>query len=329
MLRFLFTALFAGSAAAALAAGSAEVPFKPFALPAEDGAPAAGGFALEVNVPLARRVALSSADVEDVSFTMVLQTTSPDGAAPPVQLHIFDGDATLWSAPLAPARGRGRFVAKFPDGVAPALRRWLEAGGEPVRVRCVARDAAGAAVAAKPDGAIDGTMRVAEHPKHTLFDVPVRIEPGVYATIRDGRLFYGDRRLRLWSQVKDGTGARYRQLGFNGWRAWFQTDFYSPESAVAGRAMDYEKGDGSKLDLYDRRFADMKTHDVFVMFASTVGLGMPVKFVARDGSWMHGLHGADPRWAAWRDAVLKAGDQAAASLSYVDPWLWEVRLRHA
>ena len=328
MRRLLLTALFAGSAAGALAAGSVEVPFQPFALPANESGGGEGGFSLEVNVPLARRVVLAPSDVEDAGFTLVCKTGDGESRTP-VRLDILDGSAPLWSAPLTPARGRGRFVAKFPDGVAPALRRWLEAGGEPVRVRCVARDAAGAPVTAKPDGAIDGTMRVADHPKHMLFDAPVHIKPGVYATMRDGRLFYGDRRLRLWSQVKDGTGARYRQLGFNGWRAWFQTDFYSPESAVAGRAMDYAKGDGSKLDLYDRRFADMKAHDVFVMFASTVGLGMPVKFVARDGSWMHGLHGADPRWAAWRDAVLKAGDQAAASLSYVDPWLWEVRLRHA
>ena len=318
----VLSAAFAGSAV-----GSADVPLKPFALPANGAGE--DGFALEINVPLARRVALAPADVEDASFTVVLQAASPDGAAPPVRLDVLDGNAPLWSAPLAPVRGRGRFVAKFSDGVAQALRRWLEAGGEPVRVRCVARDAAGAAVAAEADGAIEGTMFVAEHPKHLLFAAPAKIVPGVYATMRDGRLFYGGRRLRLWSQVMDGTGARYRQLGFNGWRAWFQTDFYSPQSAVAGRAMDFEKGDGSKLDLYDRRFADMKAHDVFVMFASCIGLGMPVKFVARDGSWMHARHGADPRWAAWRDAVLDAGDQAAASLSYVDPWLWEVRLRHA
>jgi hypothetical protein len=237
----------------------------------------------------------------------------------------------LWTAPLS-ATGDGA-SPNIKDGVAEALRSWLTGAwsDQGVLVRAEGDDGAPADVMVGKD--IRGAIQVTVHPKHVLFEAPTRIQPGVYATMRDGRLFYGDKRLRLWSMVKDGTGARYRQLGFNGWRTWFQADFYNDESAKAGVAMTYVKGDGSKLDRYDALFADMKANDVFVMFGTMIGLGMPVKAVAQEGSWMHARHGSSPEWKTWSESVMKAAGPDYHGLvylmSYADDWLWEIRLRHA
>ncbi len=175
----------------------------------------------------------------------------------------------------------------------------------------------------------DGLATVVEEPKHVLFDAPVKIRAGAYVTMKDGQLWYDGQRLRLWSTVKDGTGARYRQLGYNGWRAWYQDVFYTPASAKRGEVMKTLPGQDSPLDRYDRMFADMKTNDVFVMFATLVGLGMEPSHYAQKGSFMHKAHGTHPNWQAWCEALERCSTARTAELSYVDDWLWEVRLRHA
>jgi hypothetical protein len=79
---------------------------------------------------------------------------------------------------------------------------------------------------------------------------------------------------------------------------------------VAGADYDKEplaviplKGDGSALDRYDRMLADMAKNDIFVMFATTVGQGMPMKPLLEDDSWIAG--GDD--WPEWKAAVKEAG----------------------
>lgn len=237
---------------------------------------------------------------------------------------VADGDydpAPLWSVEF------GKDI-RFSGDVARAVRKWLS-GEWPdcgVCARVVGSSGTGGAVRFTRDAY--AKVKVKDYPHHTLFEAPVKIKPGVYAERRDGRLYYDGRRLRLWSMVKDGTGERYRQMGMNGWRAWFGGDFYSAESAKAGRPMDYTKGDGSKLDRFDARFADMKEHDVFVMFGTLIGLGMDVKHFASDGSWLHERHAGDPDWKEWQAAALKVGG-GCSLLAYLDDRLWEVRLRHA
>lgn len=209
-----------------------------------------------------------------------------------------------------------------------AVRKWLD-GSWPdygLCARVYGPNGSGGAVRFTRDAY--AKTKITDHPHHTLFDAPVKIKSGVYAERRDGRLYYDGKRLRLWSMVMDGTGERFRQMGMNGWRAWFGKDFYTSASAKAGRPMTTVKGDGSKLDAFDARFADMKAHDVFVMFGTLIGLGMSEKDFAADGSWLHERHRNDADWKEWQAAVLKVGS-GCEFLSYLDDRLWEVKLRHA
>ncbi|QNN23608.1 hypothetical protein HED60_15445 [Planctomycetales bacterium ZRK34] len=180
-------------------------------------------------------------------------------------------------------------------------------------------DQADGAVTIQKDA--EGLLKVVSRPKHVLFDTAIKPEPGVYAQMRDGKLYYGDRRLRLWSTVMDGSGQRFRALGFNCLRMWGQSDFYSADSAKRGESMRYEKGDGSSLDRYDRQFADMKSNGMFIMVATTVGRGMPLKWIRGDDSWIAG--GDD--WEQWKNAIAKKADPTFA---YLDERLWKVRLKH-
>lgn len=171
-----------------------------------------------------------------------------------------------------------------------------------------------------------GAVRLASRPKALLFTNPIVPREGVYATMRDGRLQYGDERLRLWGMVKDGSGERIRQLGFNSVRVWFQDSFYTPESAKRGRVMEYVPGDGSKLDRYDRMMADYRRNGLFVMLATTVGSGtgkIPIDLMASDDSWLAG--GDD--WRAWKEAVRQVKN--LDGFGYLDERLWRIRLRHA
>ncbi len=167
-----------------------------------------------------------------------------------------------------------------------------------------------------------GELEMVSHPKHVLFENEITPRPGVFAQHREGKLYYGDRPLRLWSTVMTGKGERFRALGFNAVRVWSQEDFYNEESAAKGVAATVEKGDGSKLDRYDKFMADLRENGLFVMFGTTIGRGLPTKALLADDSWIAG--GAD--WKEWKAAVKKDDNP---SFDYIDERLWKVRLRHA
>lgn len=230
-------------------------------------------------------------------------------------------------ASLAIANPKGGTVTLV-DGLADALRKWLDGSWADHGVWLTVEHADGQPADAVISKDVWGRATVVSHPKVTLFDHAIKPQPGVYATMRNGRLYYGDQRLRLWGMVKDGPAERVRQLGFNCVRTWFQPAFYSPESAKAGVPMASVPGDRSTLERFDFLMADLKQHGVFVMFATMIGLGMPVESFAQDGSWLHALHGQDPGWKAWAEAVRVAKGRCDG-FSYLDDWLWEVRLRHA
>lgn len=209
-------------------------------------------------------------------------------------------------------------------GLAPALRNWASGAWEDHGLLVRAEKAGGASAPVLLAKGMEGTATIHRYPKHLLFDHPIKPQPGVYATIKDGRLYYGDQRLRLWSMVHDAPAARIRRLGFNCLRTWFQGDFYSDESAKKGEPMAFTPGDGSKLDRYDRMMADLKQNGIFVMLATTVGQGMPMKPLLADDSWIAG----GPDWPQWKQAVNQAGG-ATYQLAYVDERLWKIRIRHA
>jgi hypothetical protein len=244
-----------------------------------------------------------------------------------LSLHrVLDAGGRYDAEPLASATIKddaGGTLDFASEALTAAVRRWAAGEWADYGVALVAKREDGAAsviVAAAPKG----TLVIREHPKDLLFDHAIKPQKDVYATIKDGRLYYGDRRLRLWGMVKDAPAERLRRLGFNCLRAWFQGDFYTDDSARRGRATDSKPGDGSRLDQYDRMIADMKANGVFIMLATTVGPGMPLKPLLADDSWLAG--GDD--WADWKKAVEEAGG-GVNQFAYVDERLWKIRLRHA
>ena len=212
------------------------------------------------------------------------------------------------------------------NGMAAALRQWLSGAWADHGLLLVADRDGGAGAPADVEVAkkIDGTVTIVNHPKTLLFDHPIKPRPGVYATMKEGRLYYGDQRLRLWGLVKDGTGTRIRNLGFNCLRTWFQGDFYDDASAKKGLPMTFTPGDGSKLDRFDYLMNDLKTNGIFVMMATLIGQGMPMPPLLEDDSWI--ACGDD--WKTWKAAVTEAKG-ATYQLAYVDDRLWKIRLRHA
>lgn len=248
----------------------------------------------------------------------------PPAATTPVAGSDFDPEPL---ARFTVRRSSGETVT-VTNGIAEALRHWLDGSWANHGLLLVPERDGGGPFELLVARNICGSAMVRSHPKHLLFDHAVKPQADVYATVRDGHLYYGDRRLRLWGMVKDAPGARVRQLGFNCLRTWFQDSFYDAASAKAGAAMTYVPGDGSALDRFDRLMADMKQNDVFVMFATMIGLGMPVKTGLQESGWLRARHGTAADWSEWTNAVLSAGS-ACHTLSYVDDRLWEVRLRHA
>lgn len=211
--------------------------------------------------------------------------------------------------------GRGETITV---DIALIVREWLAKPESPnALIATLSGDSA--AVQIEPDAS--GTLRTVSHPKHVLFEPGIEPTPGTYAHVRDGQLYYGDERLRLWSTVMSGSGERFRALGFNCIRLWGNKQWYSDESARRGEPMTYKKGDGSQLDLYDRHFADFKKHGLFLMVATTVGRGMPLESLMKDDSWIAG--GDD--WQDWKKAVKEKDDP---SFDYIDERLWKVRKKH-
>jgi hypothetical protein len=176
------------------------------------------------------------------------------------------------------------------------------------------------------------------YPHATLFDQEVKPQPGVYTKLQDGHLYYGDRRLRLWGVVGYPTADRLIKMGFNAQRVWnpdpkfskTASGFYSAESIKRGEPVTYKKGDGSKLDVWDQHFADLKSHGLFVMFAALQD-GMPVEPLATDDSFIAPANDASfpaADWAEWKAAIL-APKPNFAKMVFVDERLIAIRKRAA
>ncbi len=239
-----------------------------------------------------------------------------------------DGREFAADAAEIPAASGGR--VRFSGKLAEELRRLLSDGVGDAFFRIRINGENKSAVLRSESAA--GRISVREYPKHIVFPLDIKPVPGVYVKTENGHLTYGGKRLRLWGQVMNGTGERIRALGFNCVRTWFQSSFYDKESAKRGAAMNYTPGDGSSLDKFDASVADWKKHGMFIMFATTVGFGMPLEPVLEDGSWLADevrRERGEEAWKEWRDAVKEAGLSAAYRLSYADDLLWRIRMRHA
>jgi hypothetical protein len=182
------------------------------------------------------------------------------------------------------------------------------------------------------------TAQPSPHP--VLYDPSIKPTPGVYTTLKDGHLYYGQQRLRLWGVVGAPHPDRLVKMGFNAERIWEprveisknKTNFYTAESLKRGEAATYTKGDGSMIDQWDRRFADDKAHGLFVMFAALQN-GMPVVPLAADDSFIAPGHepGSDAGdWQAWKKAILTPKiEPLLPRIAVIDDRLLAIRKRAA
>lgn len=218
------------------------------------------------------------------------------------------------------------------DATAPDADGWLEldataalgAGGGTCTVGATAPIALAWMKDAKRQPRLVATLR--RQPAVELFPAPTPIRDGVFCTARDGHLWYGDQRLRLWGTLGFGSKERLRKMGFNAYRFWAgEKRFYTEASGRAGRFASTTQGDGSPLDEHDREVALLKGMDVFIMDTALMLGWMPG--VLADGSFL--AEGDD--WPAWRAAMqaIKDPEGIVSALVLFDPRLRSLRLRHA
>ncbi len=176
---------------------------------------------------------------------------------------------------------------------------------------------------------ISGQLAVTAHPRHELFSNRPQPRDGVYAVARDGKLWYGDQRLRLWGVNGFPDIDRLVNMGFNSQRLFQPTpdQMYDAESAKRGDAKRYTQGDNSQWDRADKRLADLRAGGCFATLGSLQDL-IPVQLVAVDGSFISG--GDD--WEAWKAAVAEMQfnkDTLARGPLFFDERLQKIKMQHA
>lgn len=227
----------------------------------------------------------------------------------------------------------GKVVENKPfkiTGIAKTVREWLSGKQKDCGMLITITPPAGRKITPYARDR-NGSITVVSHTKDVIFNNPIVPQPGVYAQMKDGKLFYGDKRLKLWGMVAGGMDpVRIKGMGYNCVRTWFSKNFYDKESALKGEVMTYTKGDNSTMDKFDKFFGGLKENGIFVMFATTIGNGrMTAKVMAADNSW---LAKATPEgWSDWKKAVNESlqSKKPLNGLECVDERFEKVRMRHA
>ena len=297
-----------------------------------------------VNLPTLQRVVLAPEDVIDASLQiavfnppstgsiLVYRMIHPEAAAP---VSGTDYDAQpLATLPMNqfladPALAKGAKAAAIP-GLADLIRHGLKEtpGGLPLLLVVE-----GVSPQTKTNFAMGNTLltaTVTSYPKHNLFTPPVQPRDGVYAQARDGHLFYGDSRLRIWGCVRPQvpnieTADRIANMGFNAIRMWGPRANDLPNGTnlliddKSGEFVPATQGDGSPLDEYDHFYAEAKKDGLFIM---ATGL-MDMPHISAKSEWLQG-EGSD--WADWQKAVATKPDGWILNfMAAVDDRLYKAR----
>lgn len=274
---------------------------------------------VQVDPAVIRRLVLDKADIQDAG--LLFHKVSREGSLENLRV-------TLPQIPGAvAARVEDRLSIK---GLGSVLKTALETEGRdssPVRMEMelVATEKlvlSGPNYKEKPKRA-GFAVDITKHPSAALFESPVKIRPGVYTTSRNGHLYYGNERLRIWGSLGYGNIERIKNMGFNGWRLWpVLSKSYGDASVTTGEFAPSTKGDGGELDKMDAMFAELKSRDIFVMATQLMGI-MPLDLLTKDGSFVSG--GAD--WEEWRKAVRQKGVNWQRC-GFVDERLLAARKQH-
>ncbi|MCX7047552.1 MAG: beta-galactosidase [Candidatus Sumerlaeota bacterium] len=337
-----FVALFWGKS---LQIGIPSREAKPAAKPARFalGGPKDEKAILRINAALLRRALAKPDDLERAALELKIKVSAADAAsvasaslsffcAKPARAAAAAGaepefeDSPLANCPLG-AVGKDGVLAVA--GLEKLLRQTdareeipLQVGVGGTKKPVVQVLGAAAATADRPRLKVS----LKAYPRQPLFDFNLRPTPGVYCVAKDGHLFYGDRRLRLWGEVGYGAADRKRKMGFNCDRLWNGPDFYDDASVKRGETIPAAQLAGKPVDKFDAQFAAIKAQSMFVMYAgltSSIPLDKYRKSLLADDSFIAG--GED--WAQWKEAA--AGKLEQNRLTIIDERLQKLRLAHA
>ncbi|MBL8994081.1 MAG: hypothetical protein JNM63_12120 [Spirochaetia bacterium] len=191
-------------------------------------------------------------------------------------------------------------------------------------------------VEAAPDKGVSSPTGTGEA-KPFLYENPIRPRDGVYTTVKNGHLFYGDERLRLWGvcfidSVNLDTARRIRAMGYNAVRLWGPCFSYDDESAMNGKISEKPKANPSEggFDRYDRFFAECKKLGMFIvvpgMHYYEGGVFQIANGLLADGSFVSG--GSD--WDEWKAAVGEKGVRSYYRFfRYFDERIRKINFSHA
>ncbi len=187
---------------------------------------------------------------------------------------------------------------------------------------------------------VDGKITLRVHPKHKVYDYPVKVQPNVYVQTQGNKLTYGGQRLRLWGvagTVGDTSAPqRLNREGFNAMRLW-------PKGGQKGKSPYYPKADAIKgvlpdsdnLDRYDRFVAEAKRQGMFIMSPFLINaiqlddLTDDASFIAGGEDWEDWKKAMKDRkkakgkrlWYALDERILKANKQHVFNLlNHVNPY---------
>lgn len=151
-------------------------------------------------------------------------------------------------------------------------------------------------------------VEIKEYPKNYLWDFDIKPEEGIYVKVKEGHLYYGEKRLRLWGVCRHDsrrleTVDRLKKMGFNAIRLWGPQNPYDRESIKKGEftklKFDNEQVD---LDSFDRFFYELKKNGFFIWCVSLHSIYINNElwdFLISDDSFLSG--GND--WNEWKLSV--------------------------
>jgi hypothetical protein len=281
-----------------------------------------GQLILVISVPTLRRVVLAPEDVADASLRISLSYTPVSGSIavyravriPSQNMTKSDFEPKPFAIvpfssfrvdPYYPRGPKFVHIAGFGD----AVRKSLVDAASGLPLLLVMQGVSPGQAASLSFGSTVMSVKIVSHPKAALFVPPLQPRKDVYVRNRDGHLFYGEQRLRLWGCVRPQepnieTADRIANMGFNAIRMWGPRTTETSGPLIddkTGEFLSASRGDGSQLDEYDRFFAEAKKDGLFIM---ATGL-TDIAHASEKSVWLKG-DGRD--WPEWQKAMSSRPD---------------------
>lgn len=181
-------------------------------------------------------------------------------------------------------------------------------------------------------------IEIKEYQKYQLWDFNIKPKEGVYVRVKDGHLYYGGRRLRLWGVCRHDsrrleTVKRIKSMGFNAIRLWGPQNAYDKESIKRGEFTNLKfENEPVDLDSFDRFFYELKKEGLFVWCVSLHYISLNKELwnsLLSDDSFLSG--GND--WEEWKKAMKELIDKNKLSLIryflYFDERIGKLYLKNA